>query len=376
MVTERYLPDYGGTERQLALLSRTLRGLDVSVEVVTTRRSPDVPGREVVDGIPVHRLSFPRVRGLASLGAAIHLAAFLLRWAGRYDAVHVHTLSYLAVAATGIGRLLGKPVVLKAVGWWELERGVLDPRRRRSPLVRLLLLVLRRAQTWVAVSRALEEAMRRAAVPTARIRYLPNGVDTVRFRPGERDVARRLLGMAPDCPRVVFVGRLDPVKALPTLLRAWRTVVEKEPRALLDIVGDGTTQADLEALVKTLGLEAAVLFHGRRDDVLPYLRAADCFVLPSSVEGLSNTLLEAMAVGLAVVATRVSGTEDVVEPGASGFLVSPGDEDDLSRQILTVLGDPQLAARMGARARQRVEEALSIDRVAASYLALYRGERA
>jgi glycosyltransferase involved in cell wall biosynthesis len=371
MVTERYLPDYGGTERQLALLARTLRGLGSVVEVVTTRRLPSLLIEEVIDGVPVHRLTFPRIRYLATLGATLHLAAFLLRRSRRYDVVHVHTVSYLALAATVVSRLLGKRVILKAVGWWELERGVLDPRRRRQPVVRLALPVLRRADVWVAVSRALEGAMRQAGVPAARIHYLPNGVDTKRFVAGSRREARDRLGMASDQPRVVFVGRLDPVKSLPTLLHAWRTVAEKEPRALLDIVGDGPAQASLEDLAKSLGLAAGIVFHGRVEDVVPYLQAADCFVLPSAVEGLSNTLLEAMAVGLPVVATRVSGSEDVIEPGTSGHLVAPGNEDDLGGRILAVLGDPSRAGEMGARARRRVDKLFAIDRIAESYLSLY-----
>ena len=217
--------------------------------------------------------------------------------------------------------------------------------------------------------------MRQAGVAADLIRYLPNGVDTARFRPGDRRAARQRLGMEVDRPRVVFVGRLDPVKALPSLLRAWRTVVEKEPRALLDLVGDGDLQSELQTMARTLGLDRSVLFHGRREDVLPYLQAADCFVLPSSSEGLSNTLLEAMAAGLPVVATRVSGSEDIVVSGRNGFLVSPGDQDDLSRQILAILGDPQLARRLGITARKQIMEAFSIERVAKNYQALYREAR-
>src|SRR5207249_2736260 len=125
------------------------------------------------------------------------------------------------------------------------------------------------------------------------------------------------------------------------LLTAWRAVVEKVPNAMLDIVGIGTLAHDLQQECERLDITGSVVFHGRRTDVVPYLRAADCFVLPSTVEGLSNTLLEAMAVGLPPVASRVSGTEDMVEHGGNGLLVESGDADALASCLVRVLADPE-----------------------------------
>ena len=178
----------------------------------------------------------------------------------------------------------------------------------------------------------------------------------------------------------MYVGRLDPIKALPVLLAAWRRVADKVPGAILDIVGDdnrGTPapmRPGLERLVDELGIRESVTFHGTQDDVLPYLRAATCLVLASEVEGLSNTLLEAMATGVPAVATRVSGSEDLVVPDVNGVLVTPRDEDELACALAAVLTDPARAQHMGQRARQTILSRCAVGRVADAYVRLYRGE--
>src|SRR5437764_497218 len=115
MVIERYWPAYGGTERQLALLAGALEARGVRVEIVTPRYLTDLLRRERVHGRLVHRLSYPRVRYVATIGTAVHLAWFLLVHGRRFDVVHVHTIGPLAVVTTLMGRLLGKRVVMKAV---------------------------------------------------------------------------------------------------------------------------------------------------------------------------------------------------------------------------------------------------------------------
>src|SRR5262245_50795428 len=121
MVTERFLPDYGGTERQLQLLAQTLVQCGLTVEVVTPRASRHHVAFEILQGVVVHRLPCLRIRHLATATALLSLIWFLMRHARRFDVFHAHTIGTLAFVSTVIGRLLGKRVVLKAVGWWELE---------------------------------------------------------------------------------------------------------------------------------------------------------------------------------------------------------------------------------------------------------------
>ncbi|MBI3303547.1 MAG: glycosyltransferase family 4 protein, partial [Deltaproteobacteria bacterium] len=169
-----------------------------------------------------------------------------------------------------------------------------------------------------------------------------------------------------------FVGRLVEEKGLPVLLEAWAIVVRRVPGAILNIVGEGPLEEALKALVQRLGIMSSVRFHGHQETVIPFLQAAALFVLPSYVEGLSNTLLEAMAMELPVVATRISGSEDVVDDGVTGLLVPPGDVPALAQALGALLKDTGHTGAMGRQARKRVIQLCSLEQVTHAYLQLYQ----
>jgi glycosyltransferase involved in cell wall biosynthesis len=291
---------------------------------------------------------------------------FLLTEGRRFHVFHVHTLNSLAVLATIIGKLLGKAVVLKAVGAWELDEGVLNPVRHRQLLSRWQLAILKQADAWVAVSEHLHGAMMAAGVPPGRIVTIPNGVDIIHFTPQKIASTRQAT-----IPQVIFVGRLVKEKGLPILLQAWVTVSQRVKDAVLHVVGGGPLKLELQTLADRLGIVASVRFYGRQEAVLPFLQASQLFVLSSHVEGLSNTLLEAMAVGLPVVATRISGSEDVVLGGENGLLVPPGDAAALAEAIVSLLNDAVRAEAMGQRGRQLVEQRYSLAHITDNYVQLY-----
>jgi glycosyltransferase involved in cell wall biosynthesis len=156
------------------------------------------------------------------------------------------------------------------------------------------------------------------------------------------------------------------------LLRAVKLVACRIPEIRLDIVGDGPSRQDLEALRASLGLESRVTFHGYREDVTSFLSAADAFVLSSISEGVSIALLEAMASGLPAIATDVGGNREVIVNGVTGLLTAAGSAEGLADAIVRVESDPGLLERMGRASRQRVEEEFSLPGVVARYEALYR----
>jgi glycosyltransferase involved in cell wall biosynthesis len=369
MVIENYLPWTGGTERQLAALAGELQTRHIHVEVMTEQRHPEWPLSEEIAGIQVHRLPYPKVRMLGTVILFFRAAWFLCAYGRRFHVFHVHTVSFLAVLTTLIGRLLGKAIVLKAVGGWELERGVLNPVRRRQLLYRVMLAIVRRAEAWIAISTHLRLAMEAAGIPPEHIVTIPNGVDTDRFAPSPHERPRQPGALERPC--VVFVGRLVKEKALPVLLQAWTLVLQQTPGAILEIVGRGPLEHDLKMLSARLGLTAAVRFHGYHEDVIPFLQTAHAFVLPSYVEGLSNTLLEAMALELPVVATRISGSEDIVVDGETGLLVPPNDAAALARAVNEILASPARAALMGQQARLRVMQLCGLEQVISAYVQLY-----
>lgn len=230
---------------------------------------------------------------------------------------------------------------------------------------------------YVAVSQDLAQWLTRTiAVRPDRVSQIYNGVDGHRFHP--RDNARPDLGR-PDFfagADVVIgsVGRIAAVKDYPTLLRAFARLValHESPAGLrLVLVGDGPQWQECQNLADGLGISAQAWFPGDRQDVDEWMRAMDVFVLPSIGEGISNTILEAMASGLPVIASRVGGNPELVREEESGILFPAGDQEALAQALLHYCRDTQSRAQAGKMARQRIERDFVIERMARSYEAVY-----
>jgi sugar transferase (PEP-CTERM/EpsH1 system associated) len=230
----------------------------------------------------------------------------------------------------------------------------------------------------IAVSKDLESwLIRTVGVPPNRVAQIYNGVDAGRFRP--RAAARRNLGAAGFCSQETLVlgtvGRMEDVKDPLTLVRAFIRLLEVDPKARqlarLVMIGDGSLKKDAEGLLATAGAAHLAWLPGERDDVPEIIRNLDIFVLPSLREGISNTILEAMASGLPVVATRVGGNVELVEEGTTGTLVPPADPIALSEAIHGYLLDRDRLSRHGEAGRRRVDERFSIKSMVEGYLALY-----
>jgi glycosyltransferase involved in cell wall biosynthesis len=191
-----------------------------------------------------------------------------------------------------------------------------------------------------------------------RTEVIPSGVDTERFRPNPASAdAKRRLGMAPDQPVVGTVGRLEPRKGTSTLLAALAALRDAgRSEVALAVVGDGPLKAELAGDAERLGVASHVRWLGDRADVGAVLEALDLFVLPSRTEGMSNALLEAMATGRPVVATAVGGTPEVIADGESGLLVPADDPAAMAAAMGRIMDDAALARRLGAAARQTVEQ--------------------
>lgn len=221
-----------------------------------------------------------------------------------------------------------------------------------------------------AVSEDLRQYMLAAGFLSWRVSVVRNGID-----PGPapdeslRRSARRALGLAEETLVVGSVGRLDPVKDLGTLIEAFSVLGRAD--AVLLIVGDGPERPRLERLSESLGCAGSVIFTGHRDDVRRVLPALDVYVNCSVTEGMSVTILEAMAAGLPVVATAVGGNPELVQRGLTGLLVLSRSPRSLANAVGRLLGSPDDRAAMGAAARARVVAEFSLDRMLREYLAAY-----
>jgi glycosyltransferase involved in cell wall biosynthesis len=214
----------------------------------------------------------------------------------------------------------------------------------------------------------------REGAPAHKVLTIPNGVDLRRFAGVGRGRFRSRWGIDPQALVVAAVGSIKPVKGQDVLVEAAIPWLRREPRAHLVLAGDrtGGFAEDLEARVAEAGLRERVHWPGPVEDVPGLLADADLFALPSRSEGMSNALLEAMAGGLAVVATDVGGNRECLDDGACGMLVPAEDPGALGAALESLAADPRRRGELGGRARARVERHYDLERILDRVEDLYR----
>jgi sugar transferase (PEP-CTERM/EpsH1 system associated) len=287
----------------------------------------------------------------------------------RPDIIHTRNLAALeAVLPAWVARV---PVRLHSEHGWDV--GDVDGANAKHRLIRLAYRPF--VDHYVALSQGIERYLRDdVRVPAARVTRIINGVDTERFAPA------RERGAVPDWPFarsacvLGTVGRLAPVKNQTLLARAFVRALEIVPalrsRLRLAIVGDGSLRTEISDTLARAGASDLTWLPGSREDIADILQNLDVFVLPSIAEGISNTILEAMATGLPVVATNVGGNAELVADGATGLLVPPGDVEALARGMLRY-ADAGVAQAAGRAARERAETLFSLEAMIGNYSALY-----
>jgi glycosyltransferase involved in cell wall biosynthesis len=383
LVTRRYPPLIGGAEKVLSYLATALAAEGAEVTVLTSRApGPSLPAREEVPipassagsrgRLTVERLATSRLR---FWGTWLYMRN-LSRWFARnpVDLAYVSMLKHDAYVAVEAGRRRGFPVVLRPEGagatgdiawqsWGNFGRKI--GRRCRD------------ASAFVAISKAIEDELQDAwhsgtmrdsrrddATTEPRIVSIPNGVPVPPV-PWQRRPDWRAK------PRAAFVGRLAPEKGLDTLIDAWPAVRATHPAARLILIGEGPERTALEARARSLGLAHAVELPGAAADATAALRDADLFVLPSREEGMSIALLEAMALGIPLVASSIPGNRRIVGDFKHGRLAPPDDPAGLARVINEQWAGFDRAFHMSRAARSRVEQEFSIRIVARKHLQLF-----
>ena len=370
ILTSLFPPSLGGIQTQTLALARGLAELGTEVHVVT-RPAPGRPAREDAGGFMVHRAGLHRGGPAATL-AYVALAERVVASLGeRVSVLHAQQLlspATVALLACGLRRT---PFVVSSHASGAV--GDVAALARQGVLGRARLAALRRrAAGFIAVSSSIRDELAASGIPEDRIRSIPNGVDTRRFSPvgdAERRRLRRELALPP-VPTALYAGRLAVEKGVDLLIDAWAHLRRRGVLALLCVVGDGPERSALERRARDHGILGAVRFASATDDVVPWLRAADAFVLPSRQEGLSVALLEAMASGLAVVATDVGGTREAA--GDAALLVPAERPPALAEALCAVLGDRAVARTLGGKARRRAVERFGILEAARRHLELYQ----
>ncbi|MDB5350590.1 MAG: glycosyltransferase [Planctomycetota bacterium] len=354
LVTRRYPPLIGGAEKVLSYLAPALQAEGADVTVVTSAIPsplPPAPSSVPVVHLPTSRLRF--------VGTSLYMRS-LRTWleCHRPDLIYVSMLKHDAYVAIGVGRRLGIPVVLRPEGAGATGDLAWQSWGRFGKTIGRQCLL---ADAVVAISPAIRAELLAAGYDAAKIQDIPNGVP----------VPEAPWSPAGEPGRVAFVGRLAPEKGLNVLVDAWPLVLGDRPAARLTLIGEGPERVHLQAQIASLGIGDAVLLAGPHPDPAALLCDSRLFVLPSREEGMSIALLEAMALGMPIVATDIPGNRGLMTDGVHGRLVPPGDAEALARAILAQENAPETAWAMARAARGRVQDEFSIAAVARRHLDLF-----
>ncbi len=342
----------GGTERQLLLLIKHMDKTRFEPYLICLRGSHRLASS--FGSCPVRVIDFHSFYSPADYLKLIGLSRFFRE--KRIDIVQTH-LRDGNIAGTLAARLAGAANIVSTRrnhGYWY----------NRAELV--ILKTLRRMTTGYLVNsnvikRLLTEAEN---IPSEKIEVIYNGVETSVFSSKSEDMklgSRRALGIPDGCPVVAIVANLRPIKAIDVFLRASAIVAARYSDARFLIAGEGPERENLAALVRESGIEDRVVFLGKRDDISAILSISSVGVLSSRSEGLSNAIIEYMAMGLPVVCTDVGGNPELVEDGRNGFLVPASDHAAMAKAILRILDSPELMKKMGKESFKKARDMFGLD---------------
>lgn len=375
MHIQTFYPAVGGAEKQALELSRSLVSRGIKVTVLT-RRVAGTAAEEDMDGVRVVRLrTCPGA--LDAFSFMLSSFFYLLKHSAEYDLVHVHLASSHAIAALLAARFTGKRTLVKLADGKEQNEITLS-RKNFPGRLKLRFFQFAKPRLLVLNSEVLDwlkKDLQFGDLPVIRFR---NGVDTRKYAPllyQEKIKAKTALGFD-NLPIFLFVGRLDPKKRIKEFVELWAEIFSEEmtkPKIRLVIVGTGPEEGPIREAVASLGVGESVTLAGLQADLLPYYRAADVFILPSIAEGLSNSMLEAMSCGLAIMASRVGGARDAVVEGESGSLFDPFNRVEIKECLRRHIADRSLAVKMGERARETAVRTYSMSKVTDDLLEIYNG---
>lgn len=283
----------------------------------------------------------------------------------------VHTRNWAAIDGVIGARLAG----VRSVIHGEHGREASDPtganvirkkiRKVLSPWISRFVTVSEELKNWLVYD---------VGIPQEKVIQIINGVDTIRFKLQEgRDMIKKKLGFDKDSFIIGTVGRLDLVKGHDTILDAFKLFCGSHENKKLNliVIGTGPLEKKLKMRAKEMNIEDKIVFLGDKNDVVQYYDCMDVYVLSSIAEGISNTILEAMACGLPVIATHVGGTSELVDDNETGFLFEPGDFSGLSQKLSVYFDDPEVMVRHGINGRRKAEDKFSLARMVRRYEEIY-----
>jgi glycosyltransferase involved in cell wall biosynthesis len=347
----------GGPDKTILLSAEQHDRARVEVVVAYVRDASDCEFR-IAGKAQAKRLTFYEIeeRGKLDLRVVQTLSEIVLR----HDINLIHAHDYKSDFFAYLLRWKlrkRRPAVISTMHGWAL------PGLRGDVFWRLDLLLMRRFDHLIAVSDATKEEMVVAGVPSDLISVIHNGIDTATWSRCKVNLSmRHALGLINAFPIIGYVGRVSPEKDVENWLRAAAVVTREYPTAQFVIVGEGRDDGllnQLKNLAEALGIAGQVHFLGYREDLPSIYATFDLFFLSSRREGICNSLLEAMAMGVPIVATDVGGTKELIADGQTGYLLSAGDVEGMARVLLALVRDESLRKNVGSAGRKHIEEKFS-----------------
>lgn len=373
MLIARFYPQLGGTELQALRLAKTFISHRIETFVLTQRYSKILKKKEIIEGVPVYRRFGPIPGFVGSIGFMFSSFLFLVSQRRKSDIIYVHLASSPAIVAGIVGRLLHKKTILKFGG--ARKTGDIYTSGKK-PWGGVKLWILQKfIDYFVCPSEEVKKEIIAAGFPETRIIKIPNAVETNIFSPVTTDVKlqlRKKLSLPSDKKIIIYSGRLSEGKGVEILLAAFSRLLRIFPAIYLVILGEGKLRSKLIGLSEKENIVGDVLFGGYKENVNEYLQASDLFVNPSLGEGLSNSVLEAMAVGLAVVVTGLESNKEIIKDGVSGIIVEPDNVDSLIEGISDLLLNPEVCQTLGKNASEKIRKYFSLNIIADVYSRFFK----
>lgn len=361
-ITSDFDPFIGGAEIQAQRLTQALIQIGIHAAVLT-KGHRSLPSREIRNGVEIYRIRVPRAPKIRRLYLTAAFFVRLLFLLPRYDIVHVHLASYHAFAAVAAARIRKKPIVIKLANCcdkFDLELLAQDfPMGWGNFMASYL---AKRTTCFVATNDAMLEDLKKWDVIPSKICRISNGVSIPSKPWGDENVCQNV---------ITTVGSLVPRKNQMILLDALKRLLQTGCKANLQFIGDGPERSRLMRRVSDQGLQKHVSFQGSIFPVEDYLRKSNIFVLPSWVEGCSNALLEAMALGMPCLASDIPGNRNLIKHKKTGMLFSPNNAEQLADILKELITYPERARALGNQAREFIIEHCSIEEVANRYKEIY-----
>jgi glycosyltransferase involved in cell wall biosynthesis len=388
--TETYYPEVGGGETQAQLLAEGLIAGGHSIILLTRRSDVSLKNRERYGELNVYRLPPAGSGQLKKWGLILSSLPALIRLRDRYDLIFVSGYRIIGLAAVLAGKLLRKPVVLKADSQGEMTGDFFESGLKKFGISNTSLpfrfflgfrnAILKKAEAFSAISPEIASEWTSSGIPLEKVHLIPNSVDTTRFVPvdsSQKTLLRQRLGLPESAIIAIYTGRLVSYKGLPLLLKVWKEISCSHENILLLLAGTGgldihNCEAELHTYVKDNGLEKVVRFLGPVRNVPQYLQASDLFVFPTENDAFPSSIVEAMACELPVVTTPVGAIKTIVTDRKTGLIVQPGNREQLFDALNVMLSQPAFASRLGQAGWEIVQDRYSAGTVTRKYLSLFQ----